>query len=222
MTMTDSILLVREAKTCSYVLIVQTPLLCGEPGFKSRVESPEQAFIRCRQIVNSLLDSEATHLEQRNPDDDRIPEDFDQPLYVNRETRFAVPSPAARSSLGSAAGGSEDPLDGLLKRTVEATVEALMKTPEFQSLSGENAHVMLGRGENGEVVIEIVEEIPLDDFDGEPGLPEGNMNNYAEFAELLRKAGYQLRDGNEKEQEDGEAMEGQGESEESRERREEL
>ncbi|OAX43539.1 hypothetical protein K503DRAFT_765756 [Rhizopogon vinicolor AM-OR11-026] len=218
MTMTDSILLVREAKTCSYVLIVQTPRLCGEPGFKSRAELPEQTFIRCRQIINSALDSETTYLEQRNPNDHRIRHDFDQPSHLNRETRFAVPLPAAKSSLGPGIVQSEDPWDGILKRTIEATMDALMDTPEFQSLSGENAQVVFGRGENGEIVIEILEEIPFDNIGGE----ERNAGNYADLTELLRKAGYQLKDGDEKEQENNEATDGQGESEESRKKREEL
>lgn len=54
MTVTDSILLVREAKTCSYVLVIHTPRLCGQPGFKSRLETGDQAHIRCREIVNSI------------------------------------------------------------------------------------------------------------------------------------------------------------------------
>jgi protein OS-9 len=129
-----------------------------------------------------------------------------------------VPSPAAKSSLGPGVVQSEDPWDGILKRTIEATVDALMNTPEFQSLSGENAQVVFGRGENGEIVIEILEEIPLDNIGGE----ERNADNYADLTELLRKAGYQLKNGGEKEQEDGEATDGQGESEESHKRKEEL
>lgn len=218
MTMADSILLVREAKTCSYVLIVQTPRLCGEPGFKSRMEMPEQTFIRCRQIINPSLDStsQTTHLEQRKPDGQRIPQDSDLPLHLNRETRFAIPTPAAKSSLGPGAGQSEDPFDGILKRTIEA----LLNNPELQSLSGENPQVVFGRGQNGEIVIEILEEIPFDDL-GESDLQERNMDNYAHIAEILRKAGQQSTD--EKEQADDEVRDGQGEeSEKIRERKDEL
>ncbi|KAG1768357.1 hypothetical protein EDD22DRAFT_872805 [Suillus occidentalis] len=218
MTMADSILLVREAKTCSYVLIVQTPRLCGEPGFKSRMELPEQTFIRCRQIISPSLDStsQTTHLEQRKPDGHQIPQDSDIPLYLNRETRFATPTPAAKSSLGPGAGQGEDPLDGILKRTLEA----LLNNPELQSLSGENPQVVFGRGQNGEIVIEILEEIPLDDL-GESDLQERNMDNYAHIAEILRKASQQLTD--EKEQEDDEVRDGQGEeTEKFRERKDEL
>lgn len=51
MTMTDTILFVKEAKTCSYVLVVHTPRLCAAPGFKSRLDAREEARIRCREIV---------------------------------------------------------------------------------------------------------------------------------------------------------------------------
>lgn len=216
--MTDSILLVREAKTCSYVLIVQTSHLCGEPGFKSQAALPEQTFIRCRQIISSSQDSEITHLEQRNPDEHQIRHDFDQPSHLNRETRFPVPSPVAKSSPGLTVGQNEDSWDDILKRTVEA----LMNTPEFQSLSDENTQIVFGRGENGEIMIEILEEIPLDDVSEDPGLQERNMDNYADLTELLRKGSYQLKDRDEKGQQDGDATDGQGESEESHKRREEL
>lgn len=182
------------------------------------MELPEQTFIRCRQIISPSLDStsQTTHLEQRKPDGHQIPQDSDLPLYLNRETRFAIPTPAAKSSLGPGAGQSEDPLDGILKRTLEA----LLNNPELQSLSGENPQVVFGRGQNGEIVIEILEEIPLDDL-GESDLQERNMDNYAHIAEILRKASQQSTD--EKEQEDDEVRDGQGEeSEKFRERKDEL
>lgn len=53
MTMTDTILFVKEAKTCSYVVVIHTPRLCGEPGFKSRRDTGEEAQIRCREIVDT-------------------------------------------------------------------------------------------------------------------------------------------------------------------------
>ncbi|KAF9005568.1 hypothetical protein BDQ17DRAFT_1353386 [Cyathus striatus] len=59
MTMTDNILFVKEAKTCSYVLVINTPRLCGEPGFKSRRDSGEEALIRCREIVDSPTQAES-------------------------------------------------------------------------------------------------------------------------------------------------------------------
>jgi protein OS-9 len=59
MEMTDHILFVKETKTCSYVLVIHTPRLCGEPGFKSRPDTEEQARIRCREIVDKKPESQA-------------------------------------------------------------------------------------------------------------------------------------------------------------------
>jgi len=53
MTMTDTIVFVKETKTCHYVMVIHTPRLCGEPGFKTRLEQREEAFIRCREVVDS-------------------------------------------------------------------------------------------------------------------------------------------------------------------------
>ncbi|PPQ70956.1 hypothetical protein CVT24_009956 [Panaeolus cyanescens] len=45
---------IQETKTCSYVLVVHTPRLCGEPGFKSRRDIVEDSQIRCREVVETL------------------------------------------------------------------------------------------------------------------------------------------------------------------------
>ncbi|EEB94355.1 hypothetical protein MPER_06843, partial [Moniliophthora perniciosa FA553] len=53
MVMSDNILFVKEAKTWSYVLVINTPRLCGEPGFRSPREIADQALIKCREIIAS-------------------------------------------------------------------------------------------------------------------------------------------------------------------------
>ncbi|KAF8522194.1 hypothetical protein BU17DRAFT_87289 [Hysterangium stoloniferum] len=55
MTMTDTVLFVKETRTCEYVLVIHTPRLCGEPGFKSRLEQMPEAAIRCREVLNPEL-----------------------------------------------------------------------------------------------------------------------------------------------------------------------
>src|SRR5882724_6329207 len=54
MTTADSILFVKETRTCEYVLVVHTPRLCGEPGFKSRLEQMPEAALRCREVLDSV------------------------------------------------------------------------------------------------------------------------------------------------------------------------
>ena len=48
----DKILLIKETSTCNYVLVIHTPRLCGEPGFKSERDTQEESVIRCREILN--------------------------------------------------------------------------------------------------------------------------------------------------------------------------
>lgn len=56
MTVTDTILFIKETATCHYVLVIQTPRLCGDPAFRSRRDSQEQSTIRCREIIQSVDD----------------------------------------------------------------------------------------------------------------------------------------------------------------------
>jgi protein OS-9 len=62
MTVTDTILFIKETATCHYVLVIQTPRLCGDPAFRSRRDSQEQSTIRCREIVRSAEDLQANDL----------------------------------------------------------------------------------------------------------------------------------------------------------------
>jgi len=199
MTMTDSILLVREAKTCSYVLVVQTPRLCGEPGFRSRLETRNESLVRCRQIIDSTSDqvstSESTQLEQRQTGKQVNLNESDHPLHLlSRESRFIIPTPAPlQSSLESSTGDEGDvKWDDFWKRAVEA----LMKSPEIQGLGGNNPQVFLDRGENGEIVIEILEEIPMDG-NGDGTVQDVTAEEYARLTDVLRNAVFDMRRGGE-------------------------
>ena len=204
--MTDSILLVRESKTCSYVLVVQTPRLCGEPGFRSRQEAREESLVRCRQIIDTPSDqvppSESTQLEQRQTGEQVNMNESDHPLHLlNRKSRFVIPTPAPpQSSLGSS---TDDKGDGQWDDFWKRAVEALMKSPEIQELTGNNPQVFFDRGENGEIVIEILEEIPMED--SEDGIVRGDVTaeEYARLTDMLRNAVFDMkRDGETKREND--------------------
>jgi protein OS-9 len=77
MTTTDTILFVKEAKTCSYVLVIHTPRLCGVPGFRSLLDSREEAIVRCRQIV----DPSTHHVPA---DQGLVAAEADQPYHLPR------------------------------------------------------------------------------------------------------------------------------------------
>jgi len=225
MTMADSILLVREAKTCSYVLVVQTPRLCGEPGFRSRLETRNESLVRCRQIIDTTSDqvspSESTQLEQRQTGEQVDLNESDHPFHLlNRKSRFIIPTPAPlQSSLESS---SDDEGDGKWDDFWKRAVEALMKSPEIQGLGGNNPQVFLDRGENGELVIEILEEIPMDGSGD--GMVQGDVSaeEYARLTDVLRNAVFDMKRGGETEREDDQDWDEEDEEDESRNTRDEL
>ncbi|KAJ3984450.1 hypothetical protein F5890DRAFT_1516691 [Lentinula detonsa] len=141
MTMSDTILFVKETKTCSYVLVINTPRLCGEPGFRSHRDAVEQAHIRCREIVH-------TQTEEYHD----VPE-TDYPQKIPRIKKALPPKVAEKleKNIGGASG------DTLIK-----TLEAFLggKT---------NGHVVVQQlTDDGEMVIEFLED--EEDVESEGGI----------------------------------------------------
>ncbi|KAG6814314.1 hypothetical protein H0H92_013439 [Tricholoma furcatifolium] len=145
MTMTDTILFVKEAKTCSYVLVINTPRLCGEPGFKSYRDTSDENPIRCREIVDPL--------ESGNPADipDDVPDMLDYPIKLSRRKQYLPPAPAKVAS-EAAADSSETAYNELLLKAIE-------------SLTGKDSTVALREitTDGDAVVFELVEEFDMTD-----------------------------------------------------------
>ena len=112
MQMTDHILFVKETKTCSYVLVVHTPRLCGEPGFKSRHDVGGEAEIRCRAIVNN------------NPSSPLDLPTADHPVdYPLRKTYLPAPPKSEKGSeSGDQSSNRDKAFNELLRKTLEALV----------------------------------------------------------------------------------------------------
>ncbi|KAF8797944.1 hypothetical protein BYT27DRAFT_7178207 [Phlegmacium glaucopus] len=138
MVMTDNILFVKETKTCSYVLVVQTPRLCGEPGFKSRRDAGEEAEIRCREIVDGKT--------ERKVD---LPT-ADHPLKVPPR-KTVLPPPPTTFKNDNDPSGSITAKDKIFNELLRKTLETLMASQN----GGERS--TLG-GKDGEVIIELTED----------------------------------------------------------------
>lgn len=141
MTMSDTILLVKETRTCAYVLVINTPRLCGEPGFRSQRDIVEQAQIRCREIVHTQ--SEEFH---------DVPE-TDYPQKIPR-IKKALP-PKSAEKLEKSSGGV-------------STENILLKT--LEAFFGENSNgqvVVQQVTDDGEMVIEFLDDLSDDGDDGE-------------------------------------------------------
>jgi protein OS-9 len=208
MTMTDSVMFVKETKTCHYVLVINTPRLCGVPGFKSRVDQRDEALIRCRQVVDAATLANA---------DSSLPES-DHPLRQRRPPVGApppldaaeVPSDAATETDGDAASqkdgtpssGAVDH-NGLLRRALEAILQkAGVVDPEGDG-AGAGAgtagvpRVVVEDVGDGEMVIEFISEIEMDEgghvrrrvVDDLSRMMDSKM-----FEDALREAGFDVRD----------------------------
>ncbi|KAF8163220.1 hypothetical protein B0H34DRAFT_794953 [Crassisporium funariophilum] len=143
MVMTDHILFVKEAKTCSYVLVVHTPRLCGEPGFKSRRDAGEEAQIRCREVVD------------RKPEGQMKLPSTDHPMKVPmRKTVLPAPVPVVKGEKGEALSAKEKIFNDILRQTLEALITTKGGT------EGAN------KNDDGEMIIELeddsLEEFPLE------------------------------------------------------------
>jgi protein OS-9 len=145
MTMPDTILFVKEAKTCSYVLVIHTPRLCSEPGFKSRLDSREESPIRCREIVDS------------QPADQKPLSEADHPSQLlQRKSVLPVSTPPPNDAKQ---GRGKDEYADILKRALDV----LLNNKRLNLQEGEFPQVVIeGLSEDGDVVFEFVDELPLE------------------------------------------------------------
>ena len=206
MTMTDSVMFVKETKTCHYILVINTPRLCGEPGFKSRIDQRDAALIRCRQVVDAATLANA---------DSSLPED-DHPFSQRRPPVANHPpldAAEALSGVGVETDGGDasqtatepDPRDNaggydhndMLRRALEAI---LKKTGDSQGNdAGAIPRVVVEDAGDGEMVIEFISEIEMNDGGGGDTQRRvvddiSKVMDSKVFEEALRAAGFDVRD----------------------------
>ncbi|KAJ8078655.1 Protein OS-9 [Marasmius tenuissimus] len=173
MVVTDSILFVKESKTCSYILVVNTPRLCGEPGFRSHDDVDEQAQIRCREIINSpnqqkdvYAVSEADH-----------PQKITQPKPV-------LPSKSAERAAAAGMGGISNAQNELIKRALKAI--------KGNPVEGVTDNMIIGDlAEDGTFTIEMLDDDEVGE--GEVADREAIERDMQKIAGVLRKAGLDVK-----------------------------
>jgi protein OS-9 len=216
MTMTDSVMFVKETKTCHYVLVVNTPRLCGEPGFKSRVDQRDEALIRCRQVVDaatlanadtSLPEADHPFHQRRGPVSGAPPLDAaETPAGVAAETDGDGASQRANEQQPGAKD-STSPVDhhGLLRRALEAILQKAATNPEANGAgagagAGAAPRVVVEDVGDGEMVIEFISEVEMDEDDGSDNGRRRAVDDISRlmdskaFEDALREAGFDVRD----------------------------
>lgn len=188
--MTDTILFVKEAKTCHYVMVIHTPRLCGEPGFKTRLEQRDEAYIRCREVLHSVEHADPSLPEAAQPFKRRL---------RNPILSVPPPPPAVEEKEGAKLAGA-DPTE-MIRRALEALMGGAQN-------SGDGSRIVVEQGdEDGEMWIQLV-DADTNAADAGPGgqQPQGDesflTNLGGRLEEALRAAGYDVNA--KKEEEDDE------------------
>lgn len=219
--MTDTILFVKETKTCHYVMVIHTPRLCGERGFKTRLEQRDEAFIRCREVLSDEAALAAV--------DKSLPE---TPYPTQRRTRNPIlGAPPTLPTISAAeetaeADGRKSAVSPLAERAILQAIEALLVAGGASGGStkggsqqqqqqhhqaegtGESSGVHVTPGKDGEVIIEFfdaadgenvgrLEEI-IDSFLAE------SSGNYQRLQDILRSAGHVIDGANQQQSQGGE------------------
>jgi protein OS-9 len=209
MTMTDSIMFVKETKTCHYILVINTPRLCGEPGFKSRIDHRDAALIRCRQVVDattlanadsSLPEADHPFSQRRPPVGNHPPLDAaEAPSGAGVEIDGGDASQTATEPDAKDKAGAYDHND-MLRRALEAI---LQKTGNPQGNdagadAGTTPRVVVEDMGDGEMVIEFISEIDMNDEAGGDAQRRvddiSKMMDSKMFEDALRAAGFDVRD----------------------------
>lgn len=176
MTMTDTILFVKETQTCHYILHIATPRLCGVPGFKSPLDAREETYIRCREVLGS---EDYQHADRSLPA-------ADQPLKIPKRTKAVIaPPPVEEPAVEDKPAGKNT--GNILRQALER----LLSRHNLGDAAGSEIVVeQLDDGE-GEVVIQFLDADVILDGDGD-GAETITLAGDS-LADVLRAAGYDIK-----------------------------
>lgn len=209
MTMTDTIMFVKETQTCEYVLVIHTPRLCGEPGFKSHLEQVPEAEIQCREV---LSDGES---------DSPSNEQEDKPLKFHPFRRIprppVVPAPPAgehgggnnkKSNSANSNKGINPQLNQLLQRVLGQLVgEGLNPGGDELDMENQDFHLIEvedGEGDDGNIFLALNledDDDDDDDHDGGGGVPKSSAD-IEYLLKILRESGIELKQEDQSDDED--------------------
>ena len=152
-------------------MVIHTPRLCGEPGFRTRLEQREEAPIRCREVLDTPeAVAEATHPEMK---ESASPQTRTRRPRAQNQGRI---SGAAHGAEGGGAGGGGATMAGDREKekleTDRKTQEIVRKA--LRSLFGDSVSVegddagdgktFMVSDEEGDVLVDI-QFVDLDNMD---------------------------------------------------------
>jgi protein OS-9 len=160
-TSTDTILFVKEIRTCAYVLVVHTPRLCGVPGFRARRDAQAHEQIRCREVVHALQSHAGVGLPSA-----------DSPIRLPQRPKPSLPAPAKEQPPPVPGEKKAVPGAGMTDEMVKKALSLLLGA-DGENVGIERVTVQPG-AEEGEYIVELLDE----DYAGGDGYgyPQGADN----------------------------------------------
>ena len=184
MTMADTILFVKETQTCHYVLHIATPRLCGEPGFKSRIDAEEEHTIRCREIVS------AAELERV---DRSLPAAAYPFKWPKPQKKVIAPPPPAPEDAKDKDDAKKGSADGALRPDIlRRALERLLAQRDGVQVGDQ--HVFVEQLPDGEAEY-LIEFVDVDIPEGEEGIDDFFMDDNLQrrLQDVLRAAGHDIK-----------------------------
>ena len=191
--MTDSIMFVKETKTCHYILVINTPRLCGEPGFKSRVDQHEEALIRCREVVDAATLANA---DNQQPESDHPYRQRRTPTSSNSPPPLDAAAEEDEPSHDDGAAAETLNQNDLLRRALESILQKATGNAGAGNGAGGGVEprVVVEDVGDGEMVIEFISEVD-DRADVERSVDDlSRLMDSGMFEDALRAAGFDVRD----------------------------
>lgn len=155
----DVIAWIKEHKTCSYTLLIHTPRLCNEPGFKDPRDDLPDTPLHCRKIVDTLDGTDPTLPASSSPFERRKP----KPLPAPRKERAKGKD---KDGGGKMTSGADDKINDAQAKMIRAAFDALLGRKD--STKGNNNN-QGGTGEGkskGEDLADKIVAVSIDE-DGE-------------------------------------------------------
>ncbi|KAG8707247.1 Protein OS-9 [Ceratobasidium sp. 394] len=176
MSSVDHIVFVKEVSVCNYLIVIHTPRICSEPGFRSQRDSVKAAPVRCREIVpHETVTFDRTQLESPVPNT----------LAPSRP--ILPPAPPPVQAKDKSAKSVEE--TGKNQKFVEVALNALFSAhAQDKALAGKKIRIELDNGAHEidfrDVVLDTVDDGAVPDMEA----------LQARLARVLKAAGYDVRD----------------------------
>ena len=190
-------------------MVINTPRLCGEPGFSAHFDQRKEAHIRCREVISSQ-GSDGDEVETGSivemSETDRLEESLRPTEKPPRDPILPPPlsfqAPSVQSDVdASIAGGGESMGANIIRRVLESMLTGEAKNTangQEDTLSSGPVRIINEQGQEEDVWIEVLDAEGLVSVSEDGKIDQSDLENMVSEAlnskleDVLRAAGYNV------------------------------